>query len=160
VVSFQAVHDAPVEGVQPGTVLLAEDGKRDVRYDPASFSYSLITGNFSYLNSTMHYLEVRRQPGQYLAAVRSFYMASPFIATLDQPLLPIYSEFRNRPEYPVADLETLIDSHRLEYFLISVPVMRALYPEAAALIQSRCKTDVSRAAGLAPQTGLQLLHCQ
>jgi 4-amino-4-deoxy-L-arabinose transferase-like glycosyltransferase len=160
VMSYQAVHDASIEGVQPGTVLLQEDRSRDVRYDPSNYGYSFLTGKFDYLNSTVRYLEARRKPGQYLVAVRSFYMASSIIASRDAPVLPIYSEFRNRPEYPADRLAALIDEGRLAYVLVSLPALRGVYPAAADLFASRCKSDVSRAAGLAPQTGLQLFQCR
>ncbi len=157
--SRQAVQDAPIEGVQPGAVLLTEDASRAVRYDPANPAYSFITGRYDYLNGPLTYLQARIQPGQYLAAMRSFYMASAFISQRNVPALPIYSEFRNRPELPIEDLTRLVDEHKVEYFMVSLAVLGALYPAAADLVQARCPTDVSRQAGLAPQTGLQLWHC-
>src|SRR5581483_2511612 len=160
VVSAQAVHDAPIEGVQPGAVLLTEDASRAVRFDPANPAYSFLTGRYDYLDRTLDYLQARLQPGQFVAGVRTFYMAAAVIAERDVPALPLYSEFRNRPELPLAELQRLVESKRVEYFLVSPPVLRAVYPEAAAFIESRCRNNVSRAAGLAPQTGLQLLFCQ
>ncbi len=157
--SAQAIRDAPSEGVQPGVVLLGEDGRREVRFDPAAPAYSFLTGRIAYLDSPLRYLEARRRDGQYLVGMRTFYASAPVIAQRDTPVLSLYSEFRERPELPIAVLEDLIASRKVEYFMISRAVLSATYPEAAALIASRCRTDVSRQAGLVPQTGLQLLHC-
>ncbi len=158
-VSNQAIGDAPIEGVQPGTVLLSEDRGREVRFDPASPAYAFLTGNYDYLTRPLSYLQERRKEGQYLAGVRSFYFSAAVIAERDVPMLPLYSEFRNRPELPIDKLRQLMDDKKVEYFLLSLPALQASYPEAAALIRERCGQDVSRVAGVAPQTGLQLLHC-
>jgi 4-amino-4-deoxy-L-arabinose transferase-like glycosyltransferase len=159
-ISYEAVHKAPIEGVQPGAVFMSLDRSRDVLFDSNSFAYSYITGNYDYLRPAISYLQARSRPGQYLAAVRTFYMASPFIAEQDLPLLPIYSEFRERPELPLAKLLSLIDYGEIEYFLVSMTALRQQYPEAAALIQEMCPTDLSRVARLPPQAGLQLFHCE
>ncbi len=158
--SYQAIRDAPIEGVQPGLVILSEDRSRDVRYDPALTAYSFITGRYDYLRAPLSYLEARRQPGQYLVAVRSFYLAAAVISQRDAPVLPMYSEFRNRPELPVEALTAAFDQRKLEYVMLSLPLQRSIDSASAAVIQARCTEDVSRAAGLAPQTGLQLLHCR
>jgi 4-amino-4-deoxy-L-arabinose transferase-like glycosyltransferase len=157
--SYQAVHDAPVEGVQPGLVLLSEDRSRAVRYDSSSYSYSFITGNFDYVDRPLTYLKSRQEDGRYLAAVRSFYMAAAIISQQDAPVLPLYSEFRNRPELPAGELRRLMDAGAVEYFMVSLPFLRAVDPESAALVESRCTQNLSREAGLTPQTGLQLLRC-
>jgi len=157
--SVQAIRDAPIEGVQPGVVLLSENRSREARYDPASYAYSFLTGKIDYLDRPLRYLEVRRRDGQYLVAMRTFYASAPVIAQRDAPVLVLYSEFRNRPELPIDVLEYLIASRKVEYFMVALGGLRATYPEAAALIESRCRTDVSRQAGLAPETGLRLLHC-
>jgi 4-amino-4-deoxy-L-arabinose transferase-like glycosyltransferase len=159
-ISAQAVRDAPIEGVQPGAVLLTEDASRSVRFDPSSPAYAFLTGRYDYLDRTLDYLQARLQPGQFVAGLRTFYMAAAVIAERNVPALPLYSEFRNRPELPIAELQRLVESKQVEYFLVSPPVLRATYPEAAAFIESRCRSNVSRAAGLAPQTGLQLLRCE
>ena len=157
--SYQAIHDAPIEGVQPGAVLLSEDRGREVRFDPTAFAYSFITGNYSYLARPLSYLEQRSGEGGYLVGVRSFYQAAAIISQRDAAVLPLYSEFRNRPELPADKLESLIDAGTIRYLMISLPATRALDPAAAIIIESRCRENVSREAGLAPQTGLQLLHC-
>src|SRR5581483_8908610 len=110
VVSAQAVHDAPIEGVQPGAVLLTEAASRAVRFDPANPAYSFLTGRYDYLDRTLDYLQARLQPGQFVAGVRTFYMAAAVIAERDVPALPLYSEFRNRPELPLAELQRLVES--------------------------------------------------
>jgi 4-amino-4-deoxy-L-arabinose transferase-like glycosyltransferase len=158
--SYQAVHDAPVEGVQPGVVLLTEDRSRAVRYDPSAYAYSFITGNYDYLERPLAYLKQRGEHGGHVAGVRSFYLAAAIISQHDLPVLPLYSEFRNRPELPTAELQRLMDQGAIEYFMVSLPFLRAVAPESAALVESRCTENVSRAAGLAPQTGMQLLHCR
>jgi hypothetical protein len=43
--------------------------------------------------------------------------------------------------------------------MVSLPFLRAVDPESAALVESRCTQNLSREAGLTPQTGLQLLRC-
>jgi 4-amino-4-deoxy-L-arabinose transferase-like glycosyltransferase len=159
-VSAQAVRDAPIEGVQPGTVLLTEDTSRAVRFDPSNSAYSFLTGRYDYIGRTLDYLQSRLRPGSYLVGVRTFYMAAAVISQRDAPVLPLYSEFRNRPELPMAELRRLVQTKQVTYFLVSLPALRGTYPEAAAFIEASCRSNVSRAAGLAPQTGLQLLHCE
>lgn len=158
--SFQAVRDAPIEGVQPGLVLLTEDRGRDRRFDPAMPAYSFLTGRYDYLSRPLAYLQARSRPGEYLLGVRSFYLAAALISQRDMAVLPLYSEFRNRPELPIEKLRGLLERGDLGYVLVSPQALDAAYPQASALILAACADNVSRPAGVAPQTGLQLLRCR
>jgi len=160
VMSAQAVRDAPVEGVWPGAVFLSEDKSRDSRFDPGDAAYYPFTGQIAFLDRSLDYLEARHQDGGYLVAVRSFYVAAAVISQRDQPVLPLYSEFLSRREYPIESLRRLLDEGRVEYFMLSLPLLKTQDPEIADLIARRCPANVSREAGLDPRTGFQLYHCR
>lgn len=158
-VSRESVTAAPVEGVLPGTVYLSLDGSRAPRLNLDQPTYYFITGRIDYLARPLAYLDARRREGQYAAANTSFYTAAAIIAYRNLPMLPLYSEFRTRAEMPVERLHALIDEGRLQYFMVSLPRLESVHPEAASLVRARC-TDVSREAGAVPQIGVQVYRCQ
>jgi 4-amino-4-deoxy-L-arabinose transferase-like glycosyltransferase len=158
-VSREAVRAAPVEGVLPGTVFLSLDKSRERVLNLDQPTYYFLTGEIGYLSQPLAYLERRRREEQYAAAVTSFYTASAIIAQRDLPVLPLYSEFRRRPEIAIDDLRALVDSGRLAYFMVSLARLDNIFPEAADLIRERCR-NVSREAGAVPQIGIQVYHCR